>query len=312
VPITATTSHSGQIRPGDRVDIFVTYTSKDEPDDRTAVMTTKMILDYVEVFAMGADRYSDSAADDQILAKNASLLVTPKQAAILMMAQRKGEISLTLRPKDDPTPADLDALTEIDFNKLGTDYSAREELIKEYEEKLANKEKELTEQHEQELAQLDQRTAEQLQQTLADIKQKYVDEQKRRDQLHAETLAGLEAKNVELQTLLGQAIAESSDKNALAKRLKELQSQNGKLQNLLADARKRAENSTPIEVEEVEIVPEKWQIKVISGKQESLSEFDIVSEKSEDESKDENSNDSKPIEEETSTKYSPKNENSAE
>lgn len=300
VPVTATSSHSGQIRPGDRVDIFVTYTAKDDPADRTALMTTKLILEYVEVFAMGADRNSETAADDQILAKNVSLLVTPEQAAILMMAQRKGEIGLTLRPKDDDEMADIETLNEIDFNNLGTNYSQR--LKKEFEEKLANQEKELTEKHQQELNELDQKTAVELQQTLADFEQKYIEEQKRRDEVHAQTLAGLEAKNVELQTLLSQAIAASENKDELAKRLQALKTENGNLQQLLEDARKQAESAQPLLVPKMEIVPEKWQIKVLSGKQESISEFEINSEKSENESQDGTSTDSKPVEEEPSTK----------
>lgn len=307
VPITPTTSHSGQIRPHDRVDIYVTYKAKEEPTDRSTTLNTKMILEYIEVFAMGADRYSDSAADDQILAKNASLLVTTKQAQILMMAQSKGELELALRPKDETATAIVDPLTEAEFDAIGTDISARQK----HQEEIENLKAEMMSAHEQELAELAQKSTEQISLTIEDIKQKYTDEQKRRDGLHAETLAGLEAKNVELQTLLQKAIDESTDKESLAESLLALQSRNGQLKKLLDEAKARAASQVPIVIEEKVFEPEVWKLRVLSGREETVSEFILNKEESEEELKGKKSSDSKPVEEETSTKYSPKNGNTA-
>lgn len=311
VPITATTSHSGQIRPHDRVDIYVTYQAKDDPADRIAIMKTKLILDYIEVFAMGADRYSDATADDQILAKNASLLVTPTQASILMMAENKGEIRLALRPKDDKESATVDPLNEKDFDHIGTDYSMRDELEQQHKEEIDSLKAELTNAHEEELADLTQKTSEEIARTIADYEKKYIDEQSRRDKLHAETLASLEAKNTELQLLLQKAIDESTDKESLAASLNKFKTENQELQKLLADAKARAAAQVPTVIPEPVFEPKTWTIKILSGRKEVESEFLLNPEESGKPSDGKKPTESGAVEEETSTKYSPKNGNTA-
>ncbi len=100
VQVNQTKTHSGLLRPGDRVDVMVTY--KRRMEDRGMVTTTRTVLEYIRVFATDSLRASGSPdAGQEINAKNISVLVDPEQAAILMLAQNKGELTLALRRGDD-------------------------------------------------------------------------------------------------------------------------------------------------------------------------------------------------------------------
>lgn len=152
-PITATSSHSGQIRPKDRVDIFVTYKDKDGLS-RAESLKTKMILEWIEVFSMGGDRDKDSPTNNDVVAKNVSMLVTPKQAAILMMAESKGDLHFALRPKNETAATKVELLTEEDFDNLGTAKSVREELEKTHQSELDQLRQKLADEHAAEMAKL--------------------------------------------------------------------------------------------------------------------------------------------------------------
>lgn len=152
-PITQTSSHSGQIRPKDRVDIFVTYKDKDGAS-RVDRLKTKMILEFIEVFSMGGDRDNNSPAKNDMVAKNVSLLVTPKQAAILMMAESKGDLHFALRPKNETAAAEVELLTEEDFDNLGTAQSIREELEEELQGNLEELRTQMSAEHAKELEKL--------------------------------------------------------------------------------------------------------------------------------------------------------------
>jgi pilus assembly protein CpaB len=152
-PITQTSSHSGQIRPKDRVDIFVTYKDKDGLS-RVDSLKTKMILEWIEVFSMGGDRDENSPTNADIIAKNVSMLVTPKQAAILMMAESKGDLHFALRPKNETAATKVELLTEEDFDNLGTAKSVRDELEKAHQGELEKLRLQLADEHSAELAKL--------------------------------------------------------------------------------------------------------------------------------------------------------------
>lgn len=100
VPVNLTTSHSGLIRPRDRVDVLVTFEAPSGAS-RGSITTTKTILDYIEVFAIDDRTPEQDANQKDVLAKNVSLLVTPQQAQLVMLAQKKGVMHLALRPKND-------------------------------------------------------------------------------------------------------------------------------------------------------------------------------------------------------------------
>jgi len=118
VPVDATKTHSGLIMPGDRVDVVVTY-SVTTPG-MGQMKKTKTILQYIEIFATDNVRQSGvpKSEDKEINAKNISLIVTPDQYNVLMLAQSKGTISLALRHRGDNSqahPADVD---ETMFDEL--------------------------------------------------------------------------------------------------------------------------------------------------------------------------------------------------
>ncbi len=103
IPVNATMTHSGLMKPGDRVDVGVTY--KVQLPKVGTQSRTKTILEFIEVWATDSARVGieennkDAAAKAGV--KNVSLLVTPNQASLLMLAKSKGELHLTLRSKTD-------------------------------------------------------------------------------------------------------------------------------------------------------------------------------------------------------------------
>src|ERR1700685_2718950 len=127
VPVTMTKTHSGLILPGDRVDVVVTYTmqrpQRGQMNSQTGeIRKAKTILQYLEVFATDNIRLSGAPNGDnkEVSAKNISLLVTPDQYNLLMLAEVKGQISLALRHRGDDAevhPRDID---ERAFERIGT------------------------------------------------------------------------------------------------------------------------------------------------------------------------------------------------
>jgi pilus assembly protein CpaB len=100
VQVNTTKTHSGSIMPGDRVDVVVTY--KIKAAGLGMVSKAKTVLEYIEVFATDNIRQgsavSEKAGENQeINAKNISVLVTPDQYNLLMLAETKGQLTLALR-----------------------------------------------------------------------------------------------------------------------------------------------------------------------------------------------------------------------
>lgn len=117
IPVNATTTHSGMLKPGDRVDVLATFQL--QRPGLGSVTRTKTILEYIEIFATdsvrsGAEEPSKaSSAKDGV--KNVSLLVNPKQANVLKLAENKGTVHLALRSKTDILRTDK---TDIDESNL--------------------------------------------------------------------------------------------------------------------------------------------------------------------------------------------------
>lgn len=102
VPVTSTMIHSGIMKPGDRVDVVLTYNSNRPGVGNQAY--TKTILEYIQVFAMGDLKMGVEPNDGKGTSKevkNVSLLVSPLQAEITKLAESKGTIHLTLRSVQD-------------------------------------------------------------------------------------------------------------------------------------------------------------------------------------------------------------------
>jgi len=127
IPVDATTSHSGMLQPGHRVDLMINYESRTEIGDR--VQKVKRILQYVEVFAVDDKVYGRDGEGQAAKAKNISLLVTPDQALFLELAKTKGRMSTVLRRTDDDTEVASSELTEGDLDSgQGTDIDIRTSL----------------------------------------------------------------------------------------------------------------------------------------------------------------------------------------
>jgi pilus assembly protein CpaB len=111
VPVNVTKTHSGLILPGDRVDVVVTYTAT--IPNRGQIRKAKTILQYIEIFATDNIRQSavPNGENKEVAAKNISLIVTPEQYNVLMLAESKGTLSLALRHRGDDSevhPPDID------------------------------------------------------------------------------------------------------------------------------------------------------------------------------------------------------------
>lgn len=97
IKVSAASSISGLVFPGDRVDVILVHkfkadASKQDSPDRRASET---ILSNVRVLAL--DQTIDDQNGEPIIAKTATLEVTPKQAEVLAVSDDLGRITLSLR-----------------------------------------------------------------------------------------------------------------------------------------------------------------------------------------------------------------------
>ncbi len=91
-----TQTHSGMLRPGDRVDVTVRFTA------RNGGMVNKVLLEYIEIFACENKTVNSEDGKNEQRARNVTLLVTPEQDGFIKIAQAKGQLDLSLRnPTDD-------------------------------------------------------------------------------------------------------------------------------------------------------------------------------------------------------------------
>lgn len=112
IPVDATTNHSGILQPGNRIDLLLTYSVK-ENGGRDKIEKVAPLLQYIEVFAVENQVFgSEGTGDENTKARNISLLVTDEQAMKLTLARRKGDISTMLRSNSDKGEIDLAVLSE--------------------------------------------------------------------------------------------------------------------------------------------------------------------------------------------------------
>lgn len=98
VPINPTSSHSGLIFPGDRVDLILTQSLSSVEGENTVRRVSETVLSDIRIIAMGADT-SDDPRDGEAneKAKTATLEVTPRQAEEVTLLTELGKLSLSLR-----------------------------------------------------------------------------------------------------------------------------------------------------------------------------------------------------------------------
>ncbi len=113
IRVDATTSHSGMLQAGHRIDVMLNYQAKNEIGERT--QKVKRILQYVEVYAVDDKVYGLNDDGESGKAKNISLLVTPEQVLYLELAKTRGQMSTVLRGNGDDVEV---AALELSENEL--------------------------------------------------------------------------------------------------------------------------------------------------------------------------------------------------
>jgi pilus assembly protein CpaB len=105
VPVTATSGISGLVFPGDQVDILITHPLPASENDHGGVQhkAAETVLRDVRVIAI--DQSLGSKGGEPVLAKTATLEVTPKQSEMIAVATEMGKLSLSLRSLATPRSA---------------------------------------------------------------------------------------------------------------------------------------------------------------------------------------------------------------
>ena len=123
IPVNATQTHSGLLKPGAYVDVLATieYSMK----DGVKVVKSQKILQCLKVLAVddlvaGTEAAPTTTGATAKEAKNISFLVYPMQGQLLQLAVKKsnGAVQLNLRGKSDKTLTNAGDLTEEALTKL--------------------------------------------------------------------------------------------------------------------------------------------------------------------------------------------------
>ncbi len=118
VPINPTSSNSGLIFPGDRVDLILTQTLTSGDQDGGTRRVSETVLKNIRIIAMGievGDAAEPGKANER--AKTATFEVTPQQAESVALLTELGKLSLSLRSlaadqeAEDVIPTRADSLT---------------------------------------------------------------------------------------------------------------------------------------------------------------------------------------------------------
>ena len=91
----------GFILPNDRVDVIRTF----HPDDAPASFATETILSNIRVLAIG-QAVQEKAGERTVIGSTATLEMTPDQAEKVVLAQRTGQLTLSLRSMADANKSD--------------------------------------------------------------------------------------------------------------------------------------------------------------------------------------------------------------
>jgi pilus assembly protein CpaB len=97
VPVSNTSGISGFVLPGDQVDILITHSLADSSGKGDAKQHTAAETVLHDVRVIGIDQKLDNKGGEAVVAKTATLEVTPKQSEIIAVASEIGKLSLSLR-----------------------------------------------------------------------------------------------------------------------------------------------------------------------------------------------------------------------
>jgi pilus assembly protein CpaB len=116
IEISAESASGGFVLPNDRVDLILTYDQKADPDRGISERTiSTTVIRNVRVLAIDQNYAVNAEGESARLGSTATIEVAPEEAELVAMAQRVGDVSLSLRPLD----------TEIS----GTDRFPRTDLL---------------------------------------------------------------------------------------------------------------------------------------------------------------------------------------
>lgn len=94
----------GFILPNDRVDVIRTF----HPDDAPSAVASETILTNIRVLAIGQN-VQEKAAERTVIGGTATLELLPEQAEKVVLAQRTGQLTLSLRSMSDSAKDDKPA-----------------------------------------------------------------------------------------------------------------------------------------------------------------------------------------------------------
>jgi pilus assembly protein CpaB len=110
---------AGFLLPGDRVDVLLTRPAGDDKDN----LVTDVILQSVVV--LGVDQLASEESEKPVVARTATVEVTPEQAQKLALAQQLGTLGLTLRNHADMDQADVRRISVADLGAVRRAPAAR-------------------------------------------------------------------------------------------------------------------------------------------------------------------------------------------
>jgi pilus assembly protein CpaB len=121
IPATATSTVSGFIYAGDRVDVLLTHALTNSGGEQHSA--TETILRNARVIAMD-QKLDFTPGDKPDVAKTATLELTAKQTEIVTLAVKMGDLSLVLRSLQDPADEERDSASGEDATaELGDSYT---------------------------------------------------------------------------------------------------------------------------------------------------------------------------------------------
>ena len=129
IPVSSVTSVSGLIRPNNFVDVIGTFHFPDSRGDSSLDTVTMTILQRVKVLATGSDigyAQQNGAQNASAVSRSYSsvtLELTPKEVEMIIFAQQKGSLTLSLRSYEDPN---------ITTDVQSVDWSYLQQHIKDY------------------------------------------------------------------------------------------------------------------------------------------------------------------------------------
>ena len=133
IPVSQVTSVSGLIRPNNFVDVIGTFHFPDAKGDSSLDTVTMTILQRVKVLATGADigyAQQNGAAPAARSYSTVTLELTPKEVEMIIFAQQKGSLTLSLRSYEDPNiTTDVQSVDWAYLQQHIKDYTAEREQL---------------------------------------------------------------------------------------------------------------------------------------------------------------------------------------